>query len=223
MQDVNQYLAIRQQTFMNVFQLKLFCNKSAILKKKLFLIPLLFCLFHLNAQEESNLSWRIEPGLLLFSESENLGLLLNVESNIKISDNKVIGLRFGVALNSQKFKNIDSSQFFINKEHDNAVISFVPTFDYYLNDEKYRPYIGLGIGYYLLNYIDVYRYGSSKLLEGDVNDQAGFLLRAGFEFGNKRLGLEYNFIPKADIEIPDGQIIGTVDNSYIGLSIGFTI
>ncbi len=60
-------------------------------------------------------------------------------------------------------------------------------------------------------------------MEGSVNNQVGFLLRGGFELGKTRLGLEYNFIPKADIEIPNGQIIGTVDNSYFGLSIGFTI
>ncbi len=195
-----------------------------MLKKNLILTTLLFCLFNLNAQEENSLTLRIEPGFLLYSDSENLGLLLNIEPKIKSSENTVIGLRFGVALNSQKFKNIDSSQFFIDDQNDNAVISFVPTFDYYLNENNYCPYIGIGLGYYLWSYIDVSRRnGSVDVLEGSVNDQVGFLVRGGFELGNTRLGLEYNFILKADIEIPNGQIIGTVDNSYLGVSIGFTI
>ena len=195
-----------------------------MLKKNLILTTLLFCLFNLNAQEENSLTLRIEPGFLLYSDSENLGLLLNIEPKIKSSENTVIGLRFGVALNSQKFKNIDSSQFFIDDQNDNAVISFVPTFDYYLNENNYCLYIGIGLGYYLWSYIDVSRRnGSVDVLEGSVNDQVGFLLRGGFELGNTRLGLEYNFILKADIEIPNGQIIGTVDNSYLGVSIGFTI
>jgi hypothetical protein len=177
-----------------------------------------------NAQEESRIKWRIEPGLLIASNSENLGLLLNFEPQIKVSKNTFIGLRFGVALNSQKFKINDTTQFFIDEQNDNAVISFVPTFDYILNDDKYRLYVGFGIGYYLLNYIDVSkRNGSVELLEGDVSDQPGILLRGGFEIGHTRIGLEYNVIPKADIELPTREIMGTVNNSYLGLNVGFTL
>lgn len=208
---------------MGIFQLKLFCNKKTILKRQLLLIIVFFFMFNLNAQDESNIKWQIEPGVLVLSDSENFGLLLNVEPKIKISKNKVIGLRFGVALNTQKFKNNDRSQFNINDQQNNAVISFVPTFDYYLNEEKYRPYLGFGLGYYLFNYTDVFRIGSVNALEGRAKNQLGVLIRCGFESGNTRFELEYNFIPKADIEIPDGQIIGTVNNSYLGLSIGFTI
>ena len=55
------------------------------------------------------------------------------------------------------------------------------------------------------------------------NFQIGFLLRGGLEIGKIRCGLEYNLISKADIKMPNGQIIGTVNNSYLGLFIGFTI
>ena len=209
---------------MTVFQHKLFCNKSVMLKKKIVFILVVFSLFNLNAQEDNYIKLRIELGFLLKTDSENLGLLLNVEPHIKISENKVIGFRFGIALNPAKFKNNDSSQFFINEQDNNAVISFMPTFDYYLNEEKYRPYIGLGIGYYVFNYTDVsLRNGSSNVLEGRVNNQLGVLVRTGFKIGNTRIGLEYNIVPKGDIKIPDGQIVGTVNNSYLGLSIGFKI
>ena len=77
---------------------------------------------------------------------------------------------------------------------------------------------------YLLNYIDVSkRNGSVELLEGDVSDQPGILLRGGFEIGHTRIGLEYNVIPKADIELPTREIMGTVNNSYLGLNVGFTL
>jgi hypothetical protein len=180
----------------------------------------LFCLLNLNAQ----VILRIEPGVLLETDSENIGLLLNIEPKVKFSENIIIGLRFGIAVNPQKFKIEDSSQFFIDDLDDNGIISFVPTFDYYLNKNNYRPYVGLGLGYYLFNNIDVStRNGSVKVLEGSVNNQLGFLLRGGLEIGNTRCGLEYNFIPKANIEIPNGQTIGTVNNSYFGVSIGFAI
>jgi outer membrane protein W len=210
---------------MKVFQLKLFYNKSATLKKKVFLTVVLLCLFNLNAQEKSNITLRIEPGVLIENNSDNLGLLLNIEPKVKISENAVIGLRFGIALNSQKFENIDRSQFLIDNLDDYGVVSFIPSFDYYLNENKYRPYIGLGLGYYLFfDDLDVLTpNGSIEVLKGSTKNQVGFLLRGGFEVGKTRVGLEYNLIPKADIKMPNGQIIGTVDNSYFGLSIGFTI
>lgn len=203
---------------MKIFRLQLLNNKNNSLKKNLLLITLLFGLSNLYAQ----VKLRIEPGFLLKTESENLGLMLNVEPNIEISKNRVIGLRFGLALNPQKFKNNDSSQFFFDDKNDNVVLSFMPTFDYYLNDKYTRPYLGLGLGYYLFSSV-VIANPSENITEGSVNNQLGLLLRGGLEWGKTKIGVEYNFIPKADIKIPNGEIIGTVDNSYFGISIGFLI
>jgi hypothetical protein len=203
---------------MKIFQSEFFNNKNSSLKKKLLLLTLLFGLSNLSAQ----VKLRIEPGFLQKTESENLGLMLNIEPNIEISKNSVIGLRFGLALNPQKFENNDSSQFVFDEMNDNAVISFMPTFDYYLNDKYTRPYLGLGLGYYLFSSV-VIANPSENVTEGSVNNQLGLLLRGGLEWGKTKIGLEYNFIPKADIKIPNGEIIGTVDNSYFGISIGFLI
>ena len=60
------------------------------------------------------------------------------------------------------------------------------------------------------------------VLVGNVKNQLGFLIRGGLEIKNLRYGLEYNFMPQADIKIPNIQTIGTIDNSYLGLSIGYT-
>lgn len=201
---------------MKIFQLQFFNNKSSSPKRIVVLLILLLGLFNLNAQ----VKLRLEPGFLLKTESENLGLLFNVEPNIEISTNKVIGLRFGLALNPQKFEN--NAQFFFDDRNDNGVLSFMPTFDYYLNERYTRPYLGIGLGYYLFSSVDIAN-PSDNITEGSVNNQLGFLLRGGFEWGKTRFGLEYNFTPKADIRIPSGLTIGTVDNSYLGISIGFTI
>ncbi|MEM6380652.1 MAG: hypothetical protein AAF705_20885, partial [Bacteroidota bacterium] len=122
----------------------------------------------------------------------------------------------------------------VNEKSGNGVISFVPTFDYYLNENIFlnryffRPDLGLGVGYYLLGtYIEVTQLDkadfSKEEIRGSVSNQVGFLVRGGVEFNKLIIGLEYNFIPKADIELPDGQTIGTVDLSFIGLSFGFPI
>lgn len=201
---------------MKIFRLQFFNTKKNSLKKIAVFAIVLFGVFDLNAQ----VKFRLEPGVLLKTESENLGLLFNVEPNIEISTNKVIGLRFGLALNPQRFEN--SAQFFFDDRNDNAILSFMPTFDYYLNEKYTRPYVGIGLGYYLFSTVDIAN-PSDNITEGSANNQLGLLLRGGIEWGQTKFGLEYNFIPKGDIRIPSGLTIGTVDNSYLGISIGFTI
>ncbi len=202
---------------MKIFKLQFFAKRYISLKKLLLLITLLFGLFNLNAQ----VKLKMEIGFLQKTQSENLGLSFNAEPNITISEKGVIGLRFGIALNPQKFENNNSTPFNFDEVNDNAVISFLPTFDYYLNNNNTRPYFGLGLGYYLFSSVIIAN-PSENITEGNVNNQLGFLLRGGLELGRTKLGLEYNFIPKADIEIPNEQTIGTVDNSYFAVSIGFT-
>ncbi len=114
-------------------------------------------------------------------DSGNLGLFLNVEPKIQILEKAFMGLRIGVTLNSHTFENI-YPQYKIDDKFDNAVLSFVPTFDYYLNENMNGPYLGLGLGIYLLpDPIDVYRStlgtSSENVIEGNVNNRLGFLLR----------------------------------------------
>lgn len=197
-----------------------------MLNKKLLLIALFFGWFNLNAQVKNNMKLRIEPGFLILSESENFGLFLNVEPTLKVLQHAYMGVRFGVTLNSQKFEIDNNSQFYINEEDDHAVISFVPTFDYYFNENNFRPYLGLGTGIFVLSDIDAFPIAanpSDDEYKIHVDNQIGILIRGGFELGKLRFGLEYNYIHKADIAIPNSQIIGTVDSSYFGLSIGYTI
>lgn len=200
--------------------------KSAILKKIFLLAFLSFCLFNLNAQEKSNIKLGIEAGFLpLSKDAENLSLFLNVEPKVKILENAFMGLRFGLTLNSHIF-DFSNSAFFIDERFDNAIFSFAPTFDYYWHKDDFHPYFGLGLGYYVLpDPIEVFQDGFlpdlENVIEGDVNNRVGVLLRGGVEWNKFRFGLEYNFIPKGDIEILNGQTIGTVENSYLGLSVGF--
>ncbi|MEM7084843.1 MAG: hypothetical protein AAF489_01595 [Bacteroidota bacterium] len=204
---------------MKVMLLQLFWNEHLFPKKKLLLLFLLFGPFKFNAQETHDLNLRIIPGLLLLSDSDNLGLMLNAEPHFKISERSSIGLRFGVALNSHKFEQNKNAQFIIDRNSDGAVVSFVPSYDYYFTKDKVKPYLGLGLGYYLISYVAIAN-PTKEVSEGSVNNQIGMLLRGGFDLGKTRFGIEYNFIPKADIEIPNDQPIGVVKSSYFGLSVG---
>lgn len=199
-----------------------------MLKRIILLQTLLFCLFPLSAQENNNMKLGIEIGLIPFADSENLGLFFHAEPTLAISNNAFMGMRVGATINSQTFENDDNSQFVIDDKSDNGFLSIVPTFGYAWNEKNFRPYAGIGLGPYLLvNSIDVFQIGTvnplEEVLEVQINYQAGLLLRGGFEYGKSKLGLEYNFIPRIDIDIPTGQKIGTVNSSYLGLSAGFTI
>lgn len=226
--------------FIRYLSLKRYANKSALLKKTLIFITQLFWLFNLNAQEQSNTKLKVETGF----DPIKQGLFFNVEPKVNATENTVIGLRFGIigypgsksisTIKTQTIGNNANFEYIINEKSGNGVISFVPTFDYYLNEsmflDKYffRPYLGLGVGYYLLGaYIEVSQIdkanSSQDEVKGRVSNQVGILLRGGIEFNKLIIGLEYNFTPKADIELPNDQTIGTIDLSYIGLSFGFSI
>lgn len=212
----------------------LFCIKSAPLRKVLLPIALMFCLFNLYAQE-NNLKLAIETGILPFRKSNsngtaysgNLGIFIYFEPKMKVMKSAFLGLRFGVTLNAQDFENNENYEFIIDEQSDNGVMSFVPTFDYYLKESNHGPYLGLGVGYYLLSDMDVSKNHvvdpSEDKLEVSVKNQVGLLLRGGFESYKWRFGLEYSFIPRSDIVIPNERIIGTVGSSYFALSVGFVI
>lgn len=205
----------------------------------------LFGLLPLSAQVDSHLKLKIETGILWTAQSANPdfpgfnGFFLRVEPKLKTSINTFIGLRIGASINEQKNENFDLAQSyrynnpendgFINFTNpDNGTFSIVPTFDYYFMEKKNRPHLGIGVGYYFLtNYTDVSPIGitdpSEEIFRASVHNQIGFLLRGGLEVKKLTIGLEVNYIPKAELEIPNGDIIGTVNNSYIGLSIGYII
>jgi len=200
---------------------------------------LLLYLFNLNAQEKSPIKLKLETGFLWDAIDGKIyfsGALLNIETKIKISKYSVIGLRIGGAVNTQRILNADPDQFYIeNGAGQNSVISLGPTFDYYFNTSNLRPYLGFGLthsflttskrGFLIANPLDA--------LDLNIGKKIGFLVRAGFDlrkavigkvdFSKFILGLEFNYIPKSDVTISNGQKLGTVATSNFSLSIGHII
>jgi len=229
---------------MKGFQREIFhyFNKSALLKSVIIPLMLLFCLSDLYAQNDSNVKLKIEAGFLWDWVDGRVylsGPFLNVEPKLKTSINTTIGLRFGAAQSTQRILTSNPNLFHIDNIFDNGnsngIFSFVPTFDYNFNNRKVRPYLGLGVGYYFLTTSkDVFESKNySKTIDVSVQNKVGFLLRGGvnlykvlvrrLDLSNLTIGLEFNFIPKADVIRPNEQIIGTVNNSNIALSIGYRI
>lgn len=203
-------------------------------------IIMLFWFCDVSAQEQGNMKLKIETGLDLGKP----GVFLNVEPKIKSSEATVFGLRFGIVAysgsndvstaNTQTTGNNADFEYTISETSGNGIISFVPTFDYYLNESifverhVFRPYLGLGVGFYILGtYLEVTQLDIANAMEkevrGRISNQIGFLFRAGIELEKLIIGLEYNLTPKADIDLSNSETIGTIDLSFVGLSLGFMI
>lgn len=235
---------VKSEIFRKVFQLKLFSfhDKNTLYKTIILHILFLLCFINLSAQKENNIKMKIEAGILWDWVDGKIylsGPFLNIEPKLKTSKNTFIGLRIGAAENTQRILTSDPNQFHINNENDNgygnSVFSLVPTFDYYFSKNKLRPYLGVGIGYYFLTTSkDVFVIGKpfDYVQELTINNQIGFLLRGGFnlhkvivgrfDLSKFTIGLEYNHVPKTDVEIPNGQVVGTVVTSNIAMSFGYT-
>jgi len=197
-------------------------------KRIVLLIILAISVYHLNAQEKNKLTVTLETGLLISPDFENLGLVLQLEPKLKINANSVIGLRYGFAINSRAIKNYNSFEYNTDGESFSSVISITPTFDYYFykNQSSFNPYLGAGLGYYVLKDMEISRpviNTDADVFNGSIKNQFGFLIRSGFETGKLRLSLEYNFIPKAEINISNGDVVGAINDSYFGITLGLII
>lgn len=196
------------------------------MSKKVLLLAIATCfLFSSYAQLNDNFKLGVEMGILDLSNSEKLGLFLNIEPKLKVSKNAFMGLRIAASINSDAIQNYDSLQYRIQAEGDNGILSLIPTYDYYWELNNYRPYVGAGIGFYLFGTnMEVFKFPTKNPSEDkqiiSIDNKIGILLRAGIEFRKTRIGLEYNYMPKANIDINSGETIGTVDNRYLGISIG---
>lgn len=151
------------------------------------------------------------------------GVMLSIEPKYNIADNMNVGLRIGIAgiaRDVQDDVNNPSAKIAANN-------SFVGTYDYYFHKSgsgsSFVPYVGAGIGYYSLVNVKIDNTDNS-LPDGfspAVSGKMGCLMRAGFEWGKFRMGLEYNIVPDSDLENLNGVIIGPVKNAYLGIHLGF--
>jgi hypothetical protein len=165
------------------------------------LVLVVFFIFGLtivNGQEKDKFRAGLDIGYV-FADAGG-GALFSIEPKYNITDNSNIGIRFGAAGSSS-----DS-----DTEVD-ANINILGTYDYYFSNgnSSAAPFLGGGLGYYALGELN------NTI---SLGEQFGAMIRGGIELRKLRFAVEYNILPKTDLEF--GQ---SVKNSYFGASIGFYV
>jgi len=205
-----------------------------VFKKELLILNLLlFFSTNIIAQEKKDLFTGITLGIqTIYSENGSGSLGFTYEPTHSIDNTNTLGLRLGGSFGfGRTIKSIDESRF--RKNPDLLNISFTghvtATYEkqFRSNEKLFRPYIGIGIGYYIttkqsfeiINNDDQF----SNEEDAKTNGQILFLIRSGFNIGKFKLGLEYNYIPYVNFKISNREKVGTSKDSFTALTIGYTI
>ena len=128
------------------------------------------------------------------------GVIFVIEPKYAVIPQVSVGLRMeGAALAS-----IDASG---NNGNVTVLGSYLATGDYYFNNNKFRPFGGVGTGVYTTASASI-NYGSTTVTQ-EATSQFGFMARGGFEYGHLRFGVEYNFLKQ--------------NAGYLGIKLGVCI
>ena len=171
------------------------------MKKLLALAFVILGIISINGQEKGKFRVGLDLGYVFENDG---GALFSIEPKYNITGNSNIGLRLGTAA-SIGISDADSN------------LSILGTYDYYFNrqNSSTSPFLGVGLGYFALGEIGG---GGPMGLAINLGEQFGALVRGGVELGKLRIALEYNILPKSDLEIGESS-----KNSYLGASIGFYV
>jgi outer membrane protein X len=155
-------------------------------------------------------------------EGSKGGVLFAIEPKYAVIPNISVGLRMEAAVVA-RFGGYDENGN-INDVSLKAAGSYVLTGDYYFKDNySFRPFAGAGLGAFTIASAEVT--STTGAVSGGT--KFGGLVRAGFEAGHFRMGVEYNLVPKTKFDGYDengNPTTGlTSNNSYIGIKVGVCI
>jgi len=151
------------------------------------------------------------------------GVLFAVEPKYAVLDQLAVGLRMEAAVTARAAVAPDGSSASGDVK---ASGSYLATGDYYFMNTPFRPFVGAGAGIFTLAAVSAgaNNQGGTTMTAAS-SSKFGGLLRAGFEFGHFRMGVEYNLVSKSSVPVYDmsGNSLGNVDikNSYLGIKAGF--
>ncbi|MDR2449026.1 MAG: hypothetical protein LBD52_03610 [Prevotellaceae bacterium] len=152
--------------------------------KKLLFSVVLFCGVALSVQAQDFKPFRVDGGVgygLPFTEGLDGGVLFYLEPKYEIIPQLSVGIRW------------EGSLFAGSEEGVSVKLSsaYMATGDYFFTNNKFRPFVGLGLGAYSIGGSSIEVNSQTIDVEGKTN--FGALLRAGFDVSHFRLALAYNY------------------------------
>jgi hypothetical protein len=195
---------------------------SSIMKKHLLTAVALFSALLLRAQSEGHVFKPFKVDVSLGAAvpqggGAKGGLLLAVEPKYAIVDAFSVGLRIETAIMTRSYSTSDGRY---STDNVSGAGSYVLTGDYYFSTKTIRPFVGAGAGLYMLAAATVDYSGSTGEIAS--SQKFGGMIRAGFETGHFRMGIEYNFVGNSSYEFVTGSAVAS-QNSYLGIKLGVCI
>ena len=163
--------------------------------KKLFLTTLMVGVFALCA----NAQFHVELGLNFnspqgdFGDSYDLGVGFYAEPKYALNENIDLGLLIG----RNGFAGADVAGQSLEAI---GMTTILPTGTYRFSDGNVTPYVGVGLGMYIIDAVDlsVTVGGITTTVEGESSSEFGFAPRAGVYIGRMNLGAAYNIVSDAN-------------------------
>jgi hypothetical protein len=186
--------------------------------KKLTLLFTLCLIASVAASAQDFKKFRLATGLgyaIPGGEGAGGGVLWALEPGYRVNDALAVSLRIEGALIVRGF-----SEAVDGYSGDVAGISsYTANGIYYLSNNKFRPYVGAGVGIYSLAAVTMSANGTGAAAESKI----GFYPRIGFDLGHFNVNLDYNIVGASEAIGTDfnGNITKyDVKNSYIGIRVG---
>jgi outer membrane protein W len=182
------------------------------MKKLSFMLAFVAATIAVNAQSKTFKPFKVDfamgyaiPG----GSGAKGGVLFAVEPKYALNDNLTLGVRFEGAVMARA--TVDPTTGEMTSGSVKAAGSYLLTGDYFINTNKFRPFIGVGAGLYSTAAAKVEMNSTTGTEEVSAGTLFGAAPRVGFEFGHFRMAVEYNIAGKT----------GSINNNYMGIKLGF--
>jgi len=174
------------------------------------LAVVLVCGMVANAQSYKPFKLGLGLGYAIPSDGGG-GILFDIEPAYRINDAIAVGLRIEGAAMARVVGDAEGDV--------STNSSYSLNGQYYLSNNKFRPYVGLGVGLFSMAAVS---FDNSAVEFGDES-KIGFYPRVGFDLGHFNVNIDYNIIgaTKESYDLGQGNTLETdIKNSYIGIRFG---
>jgi outer membrane protein W len=174
------------------------------------LCVILFAAMAVNAQELKTFRVGVGAGYAKpGGAGSGGGVLFTIEPGYRITDQILVNLRWESAAVVRGTVNDTGADLSVA-----GIGSYTLNGQYYLSDNSFRPFVGLGFGMYKLAAVSVSGSSTGGSTAAAAESKIGFYPRIGFDAKHFTLNLDYNFIPNTTAGAYEFK------NSYIGIRLG---